>query len=90
MLNRRINSYRNVTRFWNDIDKKDTKLSNFLPDFLIKKYVKEDGNPDNQKQDLFLEDENEDDGLEIQIDPYIINEKQCVHILINILGEQQF
>lgn len=74
MLNRRGNSDNNLHRFKDDKESNEKKLSSFLPEFLVKKIAKDDHNPDN-KQSVFLEDENEEEGLQINMDHYIINEK---------------
>ena len=85
MLNRRINSERNVSRFRDD-NEKEKKLSSILPDFLVKKYGKEDRTtPEtSQKNNVFLEDENKEEGLEISIDHYMINETPVKIIFDNL------
>lgn len=79
MLNQRSNSEGNIHRFFDEKEKNEKKLSSFLPEFLVRKIAKEETNPENTKQDLFLEDENDEEGLEINMDHYLINEKQNVN-----------
>jgi len=83
MLNRKGNSEKNITRFIDDYDVNDKTLSSFLPDFLVKKYGKEEGNPDLNKQSVFLDDESDEEGLEIKIDNYMINDKQVKNYFKN-------
>lgn len=78
MLNQRCNSEGNIFSFFNENEKNEKKLSSFLPQFLVKKVSNQEMNPENCKQDVFLEDENEDDGLEIKMDSYMINDK--IHV----------
>jgi hypothetical protein len=59
----------NLVRFTKEEDK---KLSSFLPSFLVKKIEKEDAN---LKQSLFLEDENEEEALEIKLDPFMLKDQ---------------
>jgi len=50
-------------------------LSSFLPQFLVRKVSNQEINADNCKQEVLLEEENDEEGLEIKMDSYLINEK---------------
>jgi uncharacterized membrane-anchored protein len=77
MLNKRGNSEGNLHRFKEEKEISEKKLSSFLPEFLVKKIAKDDQNQEH-KQNVFLEDENEEEGLQINMDHYLINEKTNV------------
>jgi hypothetical protein len=75
MLNQRCNSEGNIFQFFNDNEKNEKKLSSFLPQFLVRKVSNQEINADNCKQEVLLEEENDEEGLEIKMDSYLINEK---------------
>jgi hypothetical protein len=75
MLNQRSNSEGNIFQFFNDNEKNEKKLSSFLPQFLVRKVSNQEINAENCKQEVLLEEENDEEGLEIKMDSYLINEK---------------
>jgi hypothetical protein len=81
MLNQRSNSEGNIFQLFNENEKNEKKLSSFLPQFLVRKVSNQEINAENCKQEVFLEDENEEEGLEIKMDSYLINEKLNVKYL---------
>ena len=61
MLNQRSNSEGNIFQLFNENEKNEKKLSSFLPQFLVRKVSNQEINAENCKQEVFLEDENEEE-----------------------------
>jgi hypothetical protein len=63
----------NLHRFNINQDEDDHNLSSFLPGFLVKKIEKDDGSK-LCKQNLFMDEDNEEEALEIKMDHYFVEE----------------